>query len=86
MRSAANKLAEIENNEYVLSHMINSKLVKWICSGLNFNSTFKANNCKSRLITMHTLMYQIQGDILERLGKRVDVAASLNRYITESLK
>ena len=86
MGSAAKKLEDIETNDYALDHIVNSKLMKWICSGLNFETTFKANQRKGKLIQMHTLMYQIQGEVLERLNKRINVAAGINRYITDALK
>jgi len=42
-QSASIKLDEIEKHDYVLKNLVNSKLMRWICSGLNFSSIFKAN-------------------------------------------
>jgi len=57
MRAASQQLEQIEDKEYVLNHLINSKLMKWLCSGLNFDTIFKANQRKKKFIQMHTLMF-----------------------------
>lgn len=59
VRGASEKLELVEENEYALKHLIDSKLMKWVCNGLNFNTTFKANQRKNKLVQMHTLMFQI---------------------------
>jgi len=45
--------------------------MRWISSGLNFDTVFKLNSLKNILMQIQTLMYQIQGVILERLSRKI---------------
>jgi len=79
-------LEEIQSNDDVLDAFLNNNLIKWICSGLNFDSVFKINRKKNKLMLIQTIMYEIQGDIFNRLSKKISVAANVNRFIADTLK
>lgn len=40
---------------------MNNHLFRWICSGLNFDTTFKVNRRKNKIMQIQTMMYTIQG-------------------------
>ena len=52
MSEASLHLADIEHDEAVLEQLINNHLMKWMCSGLNFDTTFKVNKCKGKLLSI----------------------------------
>ena len=79
-------LQEIQSNDDVLDAFVNNNLIKWICSGLNFDSVFKINRKKNKLMLIQTIMYEIQGDIFNRLRKKISVAANVNRFIADTIK
>ena len=79
-------LEEIQSNDDVLDAFVNNNLFKWICSGLNFDTVFKINRKKNKLMLIQTIMYEIQGDIFNRLSKKIYVAANVNRFIADTIK
>ena len=50
MQMAHEHLADIEENDELLDQFINNKLMKWTCSGLNFDTTFKVNKRKYKIM------------------------------------
>ena len=79
-------IQDIEENDAVLDQFVNNKLLKWMCTGLNFDTTFKVNRRKDKIMQIQTIMYTIQGQVLDRLSKKIEIAAHVNRFITDSLK
>ena len=70
----------------MLGYFINNQLMRWVSSGLNFDTTFKVNKRKNKIMQMQTIMFVMQGQVLDRLSKRVEIAATVNRFITDQLK
>ena len=52
-------IGDIEENDELLDQFINNKLMKWTCSGLNFDTTFKVNKRKNKIMQIQTIMYTI---------------------------
>ena len=50
MRMAHENIADIEENDDMLGQFINNQLMKWVCSGLNFDTTFKVNKRKNKIM------------------------------------
>ena len=86
MGMAAENIEFIGDNDDLLEQLLNNNLFKWLCSGLNFETTFKVNRRKNKIMQIQTLMYTIQGKVLDRISKKIEIAASVNRFITDSLK
>ena len=56
---ASKKLSDFDQDLVSLEQLINNYLMKWMCSGLNFSTTFKVNKVKGKLLAIHSLMYSI---------------------------
>ena len=78
-------VTDSEANDEVLMKLLNNKLFKWICSGLNFTVP-QLNKCKELMMQIQTILFQIQGRLYESLSKRIEVAAKMNSFITDQLK
>lgn len=50
IRMASENLGQIEQNEYVLKNLLDSKLIKWVSNGLNFENYESLNKRKSLLL------------------------------------
>ena len=59
MRMAHENIADIEENDDMLDQFINNQLMRWVCSGLNFDTTFKVNKRKNKIMQIQTIMYTI---------------------------
>ena len=77
--------AQSEDGDELLLQLVNNKLFKWLCSGLNFN-TAHINRKKTLIIQIQTMLFSIQGQLFDRLEKRVEIAAEINTFITDRLK
>lgn len=52
MQMAHDNLADIEENDEMLDQFINNALMKWVSSGLNFDTTFKVNKRKHKIMQL----------------------------------
>ena len=50
MSLAQERIEDIEDNDEILDQFVNNHLFRWICSGLNFDTTFKVNRRKNKIM------------------------------------